>query len=291
MRRDELVPVLLAFGLLTGCGAPAGNGGTPTPMPPESAPPVEGEEMICRIVDGAEDGTLLLAEVENGPYDGGGVYSFPVGETPVWIDGARKTAADLTDGMLVTVRWNGMVAESYPAQLGETYSLRAESEDTDDHCGLWLQVLSDLWDASDGLNEGVEELGVDLSDVPGLTPSERSAIAWAFGQDHGLFPVEGTLEELWEQGYFTPMTEPEEGYEDSLAYYQWEKGCHFSIDVDEDAVWNLPMGAEGKEPPELVAFDAQKWRSGLGAYFFDDCTARRGEDGTWTYTVGAEMIS
>ena len=147
MRRDELVPVLLAFGLLTGCGAPAGNGGTPTPMPPESAPPVEGEEMICRIVDGAEDGTLLLAEVENGPYDGGGVYSFPVGETPVWIDGARKTAADLTDGMLVTVRWNGMVAESYPAQLGETYSLRAESEDTDDHCGLWLQVLSDLWDA------------------------------------------------------------------------------------------------------------------------------------------------
>ena len=111
MRRDQLVPVLLAFGLLTGCGAPAGNGGTPTPMPPESAPPVEGE-MICRIVDGAEDGTLLLAEVENGPYDGGGLYSFPVGETPVWIDGARKTAADLTDGMLVTVCWNGMVAES-----------------------------------------------------------------------------------------------------------------------------------------------------------------------------------
>ena len=57
-------------------------------------------------------------------------------------------------------------------------------------------------------------------------------------------------------------------------------------DVDEDAVWNLPMGAEGKELPELVAFDTQKWRSGLGAYFFDDCTARRGEDGTWTYTVG-----
>lgn len=292
MKRNLLVPVLLTLGLLAGCGVPAGEAVTPSPAPPEeSAPPADSVEMTCRIVDGAEAGVLMLAEVENGPYDGGGVYSFAVGETPVWIDGERKTAADLTDGMLVTVCWNGMVAESYPAQLGETYSLRAESADTDDHCGLYLQVLSDLWDASGGLNEGVEELGVDLSGVPGLTPSERSAIAWAFGQDHGLFPVEGTLEELREQGYLTPMAEPAEDYEDSLAYYQWEKGCHFSIDVDEDAVWSLPMLTEGEEPPELVAFDARKWRSGLGAYFFDDCTAQRGEDGTWTYTVGAEMIS
>ena len=56
-------------------------------------------------------------------------------------------------------------------------------------------------------------------------------------------------------------------------------------------MWNLPSLGPGEEPPELVAFDAQKWRSGLGAYFFGDCVGRRGEDGAWTYTVGAELIA
>ena len=40
-----------------------------------------------------------------------------------------------------------------------------------------------------------------------------------------------------------------------------------------------------------VRFDAEKWRSGLGAYFFLDCTASMEQDGTWTYTVGGEAIA
>ena len=270
--------------LLSGCGQAPGEtvipAGTASPSAAETTPPAddlpgpEVWEMTCRIVDGAETGKLLLAEVENGPYDGTGVYSFAVGDTPVWIDGAEATAA-----------------ESYPAQLGATYSLRAEREDTDDRCGLWLQVLEDLWTVDDGLNGGITQVGVDLSQVPGLTDGERSAIAWAFAAAHNVSSVTGTLEELWEEGYFTPTTEPAEGYEDSLALYCWEDGVHFSIDVDEEAVWNLPSLGPGEEPPELVAFDAQKWRSGLGAYFFGDCVGQRGEDGAWTYTVGAELIA
>ena len=304
MKRPDLpVPLILAAALclLSGCGQAPGEtaipGGTASPSAAETTPPaddlpgVELWEMTCRIVDGAETGELLLAEVENGPYNGTGVYLFSVGDTPVWIDGAEATAADLADGMLVTVCWNGMVAESYPAQLGATYSLRAEREDTDDRCGLWLQVLEDLWATDDGLNGGITQVGVDLSQVPGLTEGERSAIAWAFATAHNVSPVTGTLEELWKEGYFTPTTEPAEGYEDSLALYWWEDGVHFSIDVDEEAVWSLPSLGPGEEPPELVAFDAQKWRSGRGAYFFGDCVGQRGEDGAWTYTVGAELVA
>ena len=41
-----------------------------------------------------------------------------------------------------------------------------------------------------------------------------------------------------------------------------------------------------------VTFDAQKWRSGLGAYFFCDCTSQQTLDGHWDgYTVGSEAIS
>ena len=275
-----LPPALLALALLAGCGTSAGSAAAPTPMPPESVlptddlPGVEMWEMTCRIVDGAENGALMLAEGEDGPYDGTGIYAFAVGDTPVWIDGEEKTAADLTDGMLVTVTWNGMVAESYPGQLGTVYALSADSGDTDDRCGLYLQVLEDLWEVDPGLNTGLEELGVDFSGLTDLTESEKSALAWVFGNAHGLMPITGTLEELWQAGYLTPMTEPAEGQEDSVALYRWENGCLFSLSGSAE---------EG--------FTAQKWASGLGAYLFSDCTAVQDADGTWSYTVGAEAIA
>ena len=41
-----------------------------------------------------------------------------------------------------------------------------------------------------------------------------------------------------------------------------------------------------------VTFDAEKWRSGLGAYFFCDCTSVQSADGHWDgYSVGSEAIS
>ena len=280
MKKAVLSAITLCLALLTGCGTSTGSVVTSSPTPPESTPSdndlpgVEMWEMTCRVVDGAESGTLILAEGEDGPYDGTGIFTFAVGDTPVWIDGEEKTAADLADGMLVTVCWNGLVAESYPAQLGETYSLRAESKDTDDRCGLYLQVLEDLWEVDSGLNTDLEELGVDLSGLTDLSDSEKAAITWAFGWSHGLIPITGTLDEIWKAGYLTPMTEPAEGYEDSVALYGWEGGCLFTLSGSADD-----------------NFQAEKWASGLGAYSFNDCTAKMGQDGSWTYTVGAQAIS
>ena len=49
---------------------------------------------------------------------------------------------------------------------------------------------------------------------------------------------------------------------------------------------------EGVYSLRPVTFDAQKWRSGLGAYFFCDCTSVQSALGQWDgYAVGAEAIS
>lgn len=269
MKRTLLPTFLLCFAVLAGCSTSAGTGEISSSMAPQSESPanelsgVEMWQMTCRIVDGAESGTLLLAEGEDGVYNGTGIYTFAVGDTPVWIDGEEKTAADLVDGMLVTVYWNGMVAESYPAQLGEVYSLRAERKDTDDRCGLYLQVLEDLWEVDSGLNTDLEELAVDFSELTDLSESEKDALGWVFGNAHGLMPITGTWEELVEQGYI-------DGEE-----LLWNgNGCLFTLSGSADDT-----------------FQADKWASGLGAYFFGDCTAQMGEDGSWTYAVGSEAIS
>ena len=42
----------------------------------------------------------------------------------------------------------------------------------------------------------------------------------------------------------------------------------------------------------VLFFDAEKWRSSLGAYCFYDCSAVWPEMGTWSgYQIGSEMIS
>ena len=272
----------LCLGLLAGCGGGAGtsdDGSVTTELP-------EYPTLTCRIVDGAEDGNLLLAEL-----NGDGVYRIAVTEdTPVTLDGESASANHLEDGMPITITYDGLVQESYPAGLGEIYGIAAYSLGTEqnpgggyyDLCGLYLQVLEDLWNADSGLNGGVEVLGLDLSQAPGgLTESEQAALAWRFGELRGLPVVTGTYEELVDQGYITgePLGDG------STEFMEWKNGILFSItgsDGQAGAAYSLPA----------LSFDAEKWRSGLGAYWFNDCFCLWPELGTWTdYSVGSEYIS
>lgn len=260
-------------------------------------PDEEATILTCRIVDGAENGNLLLAELDEGLYGGAGVYRLNVKDVPVTLDGELADASALEDGMAVDVAFNGFVAESFPAQLGEVYSVSAWSRGrgrnpigtTYDLCGLYLQVLDDLWQKDPALNEDVSQIALDLSRAPGdLTEGEKAALIWRFGETHGVEAFAATFEELKEQGYFTvsPISAPApEGGKDSPLWYQWEDGCLFSITPNEDhaeELYSLPA----------LFFNAEKWRSPLGAYCFYDCSAVWPETGTWSgYSVGSEMIS
>lgn len=281
--------------LLAACGAaPAATGPDPDAPAPDSGAPslAEGETPVTlslRIVDGAETGNLLLAG-ENA----GDVYTLSIGDIPLTLNGdqAAVSADALEDGMLLDIAFNGMVMETFPAQLGQIYAVTAWSQGTEknpagsyyDLCGLYLQVLEDLWETDAGLNsdDGLTYIGVDLSQAPGgLTEGEKAAIAWRFAENHGKSLVTGTWQELVDQGYITG-----ESLDGSDAQFMhWEDGVLFSItpaDGHEDEAYSLPV----------LRFDAEKWRSSLGAYFFFDCSVTWPEMGTWTtYSVGSEAIS
>lgn len=308
----------LCLALLTACGAPAQSpappdgGGDAVSQPPADSPtPSLAEDetpvyLTCRVVDGAEDGNLLLAELDaplsgghDGRRDGKGVYRLTVtAETPVYLDGRPASAGDLTDGMPLEIAFNGTVLESFPAQLGEVYSVSGYSIGTAqcpggsyyDLCGLYLQALDDLWERDPALNENISLASLDLSQAPGgLLESEQSALRWRFGELHGVEVLDLTFEELRDQGYLTasPLSTPapEEGEDFSSLWHQWEDGCLFSIRA------NGGHGAECYSLP-ILFFDVEKWRTPLAAYCLYDCSALWPEMGTWSgYTVGSEMIS
>lgn len=317
MKKCFPLPALcLCLALLTACGAPApAEAPAPPDAVPDTAPPsapslAEDETpawLTCRIVDGAEEGVLLLAELDaplsggrGEHHDGKGVYRLRVSaDIPVYLDGQPASAADLRDGMPLEVAFNGLVLESFPAQLGEVYSVSGYSTGSAqcpggsyyDLCGLYLQVLDDLWKRDPALNENLSTVSLDLTQAPGaLLESEQSALRWRFGELHGVEVLDLTFEELQDQGYLTasslsaPAPEAGEAAPSSLRY-SWEDGCLFSIRA------NGSHGAECYALPVLF-FDAEKWCTPLAAYCLYDCSALWPEVGTWDgYSIGSEMIS
>ena len=305
MKLWKRVFILTLCLLLTACApaaetpeSPARTEGPAAPADPAGVPPslAEDEEptvLTCRVVDGAEDGNLLLAELDEGLYGGTGVYRLNVKDVPVTLDGEAAEPSVLEDGMAVDVAFNGTVLESFPAQLGEVYSVSAWSRGRGrngggtmfDLCGLYLQVLDDLWKKDPALNEDVSQIALDLSQAPGeLTEGEKLALVHRFGELHGVEAFAATFEELKEQGYLTP--EPlGDGAPEGAAFLHWEDGCLFSITPNED------HEGESYSLPTLF-FNAEKWRSSLGAYGFYDCSAGWGQVSTWNgYQIGSEMIS
>ena len=287
---------LLCLCLLAGCGRTDSTGNTcraeeapgsgdmsgKTEKPGESAEPA-GETF--RIVREEKDG-LLLARVGGGPAD---VYTLSLPDTGVTLDGEafdreepgayQALPSSTLTGALAEITY-GTVLETYPGQLGGVTAVNIYSDGFDDRCALYLRVLDDLWNVDGGLNGGVTSVSVDLSQTS-LSESEQAAVAWAFAGEHGISQVLSlNYEQLAAEGYLTGTDQDSDGIP------CWEDGCLFTI-TEQETGDNELNGARN-----TVTFDAQKWRSALGAYFFCDCTASQDMDGRWgDYTVGSQAIS
>ena len=254
--------------LLAACGMTTAPAEQPPAEEPQEDAPVAVD--IFRVVGSESD--FLLAKQDGGERD---VFFLP----EEWADLFRG-------GELVEVTWSGTAQETNPAQLADVTDIRELEYGFDDLGGLYLTVLEDLWEVDKGLNEsGVAYVGVDLSETS-LGESERAAVSRLFARKHGAEAVSGTLEELMEQGVIAaePLSQSGSGAEEPKGYfYHWEDGCHFSI--REKPV----VGSYSLKP---IAFDAQKWRSSLGAYFFHSCTSAQSALGEWgDYQIGSQMIA
>ncbi len=292
----QLFAAILCLCLLAGCG---GKGSTGDTCRIAEAP---GESMVSDTMGGSgekavsagetfriiqeQPENLLLAKTDGNSAD---VYTLSLRDAELTLDGNAfdrnepGTYQDLPGktltGALVEVAYD-LVLETYPGQLAEVTAVNIRSDGFDDRCALYLRVLNDLWAVDEGLNSDITMLSVDLSQT-GLSDSEQAAVAWAFGGEHGISQVLSlNYEQLAAEGYLTGADPDSDGIP------CWEDGCLFTI-TEQETGDNELNGARN-----TVTFDAQKWRSALGAYFFADCTAEQALDGHWgDYTVGSEAIS
>lgn len=285
-----------------GADAPVSEEGPTEELPEEDTE----STVVCRVIAELESGTLILAEEGSDS----GLYTLSPSDKVITLDGTAfdpaapgayqaLPGASLA-GTRVTVTFDGGIQESWPMGFDHVTALDFSTEDFDDTCRLYLDVLEDLWNTDSALNENLTELALDLT-ATGLAGSEREAVAYAFGAAHGLMAMEATFEELVEQGYISASPLLASGSEEEIQepehyFYEWEDGCLFSItERDEPLIFNeAAMGPQTGEEVhyEGIRFDAGKWRTSLAAYMFSNCTAVRTAGGAWgDYMVEAEMVS
>lgn len=266
---------------LVGCGGTAGA----------DEPPLENEQSrLLTLVDGAGTETLWLSGVDSGE-----VFTLNTAELPVFLDDEKADASALRDGQTVEVTFDG-IRESFPMQLDGVSSLKAWSigqpqQPSGTHfdlCGLYLQVLEDLWNTDEALNKDVRYVCVDLSQAPGnLTKGQQAAITEIFAQKHGAEGLSLTFEELGEAGY---LGEGQTAQDGSTLYLDgFPNGLFFSI--------SPAAGRASFSLRPSVFFRAQKYAGPMAADFFEDCSAFWPKNGSWAdldhsgYTVGAYGIS
>lgn len=220
------------------------------------------------ILDVSEDGCLVAGMGDLYGGDGGPELAWmTVPDGAAYRTGTREAlpGGALRPGMIVRVP-GAPVREAWPARFEtDTVEILEERAGRTD---LFRRVILDMWEEDPGLNGGAERLGFDFSGAC-LTAGEQKGLAYLAARDlgFGMDYLSGTWEELCEQGYIDR--------EDLV----WEDGVFFSISV---------TGVPGRSG---FTFDAQKWRSGLGAIFYENCTARRGPDGAWEYAVGQLAVA
>lgn len=257
-----LLCAALALPLFAGCTAAPKLEAPPAAATPGSEAPgtaavePEGGALLTGTVIDVSDDSLLLAG--EGDYDG--LYRLSLDGVPVEPGGVET----LCVGKRAEVTFGGTVAECFPGIPGGVTRVRAVDGDLSPFV-LYRQVLFDLMETDEGLNGGARYLGVDLSGAANLTGGEKLALQYLLEQQYGLSVLPGTFDELCEQGYI-----------DRDALY-WEDGVLLRVALVEDGT-------------DTFRFDAEKWRSGLGAIYWTDCTAARGAEG-WTYEVGGFAIS
>jgi len=281
MKKYLVLCLIVCMAFLSGCGETKDVNG-PTEKY-ESYLDEKYEYKTLKIIDGAKDGNLILAGTEKAS-----VYFLDAKSIEILIDGKKAEFKNLEDGMPIDVYYKGDFNNA-PQKQGVPADITAFCTKINGHylgtkenpggtyydlSGLYLKVLEDLWEKDEGLNGGIKYLSIDLSEAPGgLTEGEKSAISYIFAKAHDKECLELTFEELREQGFI----EKDELY--------WEDGLLFSITDSRNA-------EEQYFGLAVIKFEAKKWRSGLGAYFFADCTASWPQMGTWTdYNIGSEAIA
>lgn len=238
---------------------PVSGTGKPVDVSEEGIPGMQqGTTARFEIIDVDKD-QLLVSGVDEMK----GLYSVAHGTMLEGRNGQSIGVSDLKTGMIVDLTWEGFVLESYPGQFSYR-QLKVTDEAGSSELEFYKELIRELAEVDPGLNDDIIQSFFDFTKVNSLSDEEKEGLAYMGGTYFGAMGDLATEEELSEQGILDPV----KGI---------EKGVLVTIE-------------EISSEENQIKCNARKFRSGTGAYYFNDVTAHC-KGGKWTYTIGGHMIS
>ena len=180
------------------------------------------------------------------------------------LNGESLSKEELKAGDLVKITYDGIIRESYPAQI--TASL-IEITGRNILIDGYIALIDDIYNEDTGLNGDITMIALDTSEWTDLTDIDKEIIFQSLKALYELDIIEGTFEELSDQGLID---------RDKLYF---PDGILISI-----------KNINYNEKKKTINCSIEKWRSGLGAIGSDDVKAEY-KDGQWLITKSAMWIS
>ena len=247
--------------LFVGCGTLEEDTGV------KKAPIDQNKEQYSFRAEVLESGASLLVTPSKDSNEAKSSDKISVGQNDATIvdeSGEAMTMDQLKVGDILVITYNGMIAESYPAQIGAD---RIERVDHDNLLDGYLALIDDIYQVDEGLNSEIDTIAFDTSEWIELTKTLKELIFQKVKETYGYEVIEGTFEELKEQGLID---------EDNLYF---PKGILIKI-----------TKMEYDKDKEEITCSIEKWRSGLGAIGAEEVTATL-KDGKWSITKEGNWIS
>ena len=186
------------------------------------------------------DGETVLASAKNGSSY---VYSLTFNDI-YELSGSQTDISSLSPGTILALSKDQIILETYPPQIKDTDALILGSEK--DFLPVYLEAVLDIYEDDSALNDGITMIALDFSNISNITEAEKEALGLLIWENLGV--------ETFQSDYETLVAE---GLIDGENLY-FPEGVLISIDYKE-------------ETEDGFIFDIQKWRSGLGAIFYNDC--------------------
>lgn len=229
---------------------------------PDAGDPEAESTLDARIVQISERSLLVAAT--DADASAGDLYSV-VSDTSI-IDASNTTIAQssLKVGQIIRIGFDGIVQESFPMGISSPQYIKI-LQDGDNLLAMYQEIFHEIYATDDALNDSIDILAFDLTEVTNLNEAEKSAIAYLISNQYHLTPVLGTLDQLSDMGYINK----EDLY--------FENGILLTIALTSTS-------------NDRFSFIVTKWRSGLGAIGFDTSTATK-RNGIWTFELKGAWIS
>jgi hypothetical protein len=112
-------------------------------------------------------------------------------------DGEEITKEDLKVGDIIEVTYNGVILESYPAQI-----TAANIKVVDHNLVIdgYLAIIDDLYQEDEALNSEIKKIAFDTTEWIELTDIEKEMLFAKVNEMYGYEVIEGTYDELAEEG-------------------------------------------------------------------------------------------